>query len=998
MSDRTVKVSLVAQVNNYLSGMEQARKATEGAGKSAEDAAKKYAEQNQAMTSVGTGLVAAGAVAVAATALAVKAAIDWETAWAGVTKTVEGTPAQLAEMEAGLRGLAKELPATHAELAAVAEAAGQLGVKREGVLAFTKTMVDLANTTNLTADEAATSIAQLMNVMQTAPDDVDNLGAALVALGNNGASTERDIIQMAQRIAGAGKVVGLTEAEVLGFANALASVGIEAEAGGSAISRIMTDMAMAVSAGGADLENFAKVAGMSGQDFAVAFKDAPAEAIATFVEGLGGINAAGGDVFKTLADLGQSDIRTSQALLGMANSGDMLRESLDLGSKAWDENTALAAEAEKRYETTASKLQVMANNVNDAAISFGDVFLPAVQGAAAAVGALAEGFGALPQPVQAVVAVTVALAAATALGGGAFLLAIPKIAEYRAALLVLSTSSIPAVAAATTGLMTATTKAGAGLAATAKFLTGPWGVALAAAGVGVKLLSDYIDSLKTSTESWQNVIKNADSSKTLFAAADQGRLVSQLDQAVSSAEDFQHSLDLIANNDFARGFSLSATQLKTSLADIGEQLAATAESDLPSAQQAFALLAEQTDGSKKQLGELLSTMPAFEEALVAQANALDVDITNMSEAERKTALLEIAQGKGATVTETAADAYKAAADEAASLSDQLTELVDMINEANGVGQDAVSSNATWLESLDGITASVDAQKEAFIKLQEDAWLKSHETLDGFKGTLDGFTLSLDQSTASGSANASMLSDVAADAQAAAAAQYEVDKKTMGAKDATDKYVTTLATNKTALENAAIAAGFSADEVKKLSDAVYKTPSQKEINFLVDTAEAQTQVNNFMTLNSGKKIRIAIEGQTTTGGITKANGGIVDYYANGGMRENHVAQIAPAGAWRVWAEEETGGESYIPLAASKRARSLDIWRETGKRLGVAGYANGFVSPQYASASGAGVTSVSVNPEVRVTLSSKGGVDLLKYVDVRVEQAGNDRRRTAENGVR
>ncbi len=73
----------------------------------------------------------------------------------------------------------------------------------------------------------------------------------------------------------------------------------------------------------------------------------------------------------------------------------------------------------------------------------------------------------------------------------------------------------------------------------------------------------------------------------------------------------------------------------------------------------------------------------------------------------------------------------------------------------------------------------------------------------------------------------------------------------------------------------------------------------------------------------------------------ADGGIVDYFADGGMRENHVAEIAPAGAWRVWAEPETGGESYIPLAPEKRARSLDIWAETGKRLGVQGFANGGV---------------------------------------------------------
>jgi TP901 family phage tail tape measure protein len=77
------------------------------------------------------------------------------------------------------------------------------------------------------------------------------------------------------------------------------------------------------------------------------------------------------------------------------------------------------------------------------------------------------------------------------------------------------------------------------------------------------------------------------------------------------------------------------------------------------------------------------------------------------------------------------------------------------------------------------------------------------------------------------------------------------------------------------------------------------------------------------------------GQTRHG----ADGFIMDFYGDGGLRENHVAQIAPAGTWRVWAEDETGGEAYIPLAQSKRARSMEIWAETGRRLGVQGFADG-----------------------------------------------------------
>jgi hypothetical protein len=78
-------------------------------------------------------------------------------------------------------------------------------------------------------------------------------------------------------------------------------------------------------------------------------------------------------------------------------------------------------------------------------------------------------------------------------------------------------------------------------------------------------------------------------------------------------------------------------------------------------------------------------------------------------------------------------------------------------------------------------------------------------------------------------------------------------------------------------------------------------------------------------------------------VLQADGGVVDYFAGG--TEHHVAQIAPAGAWRVWAEPETGGEAYIPLASSKRERSLDIWTEVGKRLGVTfqSFADGALTP-------------------------------------------------------
>ena len=224
------------------------------------------------MTAVGKGFTAVGLLAAAGLGLAAKAAIDWETAWAGVTKTVSGSPEEMAALEVELRKLATTLPATHEEIAGVAEAAGQLGVRRQDIAAFTKTMIDLGVSTNLTADEAATGIAQISNVMGTmareGTEGISRFGATLVALGNDGASTERDILEMAARVAGAAKLIGASESDVLALSNAMASLGIDAELGGGAMQRTMIRINSAVKEGGAGLEKFAKVSGVSAQVFA----------------------------------------------------------------------------------------------------------------------------------------------------------------------------------------------------------------------------------------------------------------------------------------------------------------------------------------------------------------------------------------------------------------------------------------------------------------------------------------------------------------------------------------------------------------------------------------------------------------------------------------------------------------------------------------------------------------------------------------------------------
>ncbi len=308
-----------------------------------------------------------------------KSAIDFESAFAGVEKTVNGTKEQLTELKQGIRDMAKEIPSSTTEIAAVAEAAGQLGIKTKDVLKFSRVMIDLGNSTNLSANDAASTLAKFSNIMGTTADNYERLGSTIVDLGNNFATTEADITNMAMRIAGAGKTIGLSEANVLSLATALSSVGIEAEMGGSAISKTMIKMATAVENGGKNLNEFAKVAGMTTTEFKKCFEEDAVTAISKFIIGLGDTEKAGKSTLAMLNDLGFDEVRLRDTMLRAANASDIFTTAINTGNKAWEENNALTNEANKRYATTKSRMQTSINQIKDLSISLGSKLLPVVQ-------------------------------------------------------------------------------------------------------------------------------------------------------------------------------------------------------------------------------------------------------------------------------------------------------------------------------------------------------------------------------------------------------------------------------------------------------------------------------------------------------------------------------------------------------------------------------------------------------------------------------------------
>ena len=341
---------------------------------------------------VGQNLKVVSTAAAGALGASGAAAIQFESAFAGVKKTSDEVfdangkcVYSYQQLEDGIRSMAKEIPASTTEISQVAEAAGQLGIKTQDVLGFTRVMIDMGNSTNLSAEDAATSIAKFANITglaadtsMTADEKYKKMGSTIVDLGNNYATTEADIMNMATNLASAGTQVGMSESDILALATALSSVGMEAQAGGTAFSKALIEMQLAVETNSDSLKDWADVAGMSTSEFSKKFKEDATGALEAFIEGLSKCGGESDSAIKVLNDMGITETRMRDALLRSANASDVFTSAISTGKNAWEENTALTNEASKRYETTASKLAIMKNNLYDAGITLGNIFLPMI--------------------------------------------------------------------------------------------------------------------------------------------------------------------------------------------------------------------------------------------------------------------------------------------------------------------------------------------------------------------------------------------------------------------------------------------------------------------------------------------------------------------------------------------------------------------------------------------------------------------------------------------
>lgn len=644
MADRVVKVTLTAQVAQYVAGMEKASKATRETGSAAE----KLAKQGEAFQQVGRGMLAVGAVATTALGLAVAKFAEFDKAMSAVQAATHESAANMGLLRDAALDAGDRTVFSASEAANAIEELAKAGVSTADILnGALDGALDLAAAAGIGVAEAAEIASNTLNQFNLEGGDAARVADLLAA--------------------GAGKASG----GVSDLGAALAQVGLVANSTGLTIDETTTALAAFASQGllGSD-------AGTSFKAMLGALTPNSAKA-ATEMERLGisafdaagefvGLEAFAGNLDSSLSGLTDQQRQTS---LEIIFGSDAVRAATALYNEGADgiaEWTDKVSEQGYAAETARIRLDNLLGDVEKLGGAFDTTFIKTGSSANDSLRALTQGatgvvsaIGDLPEPVLAAGLGLGALAGTVGLVGGAALLAVPKVAEFKVALATLSTSG-GAVARGVGGVAGALAIAGTAFAL--------WAANQARA---TATTAEFLDSLDQTTGAVTDYTRELVAKKLAEAdafkdAGKYGITQSELTDAVIKGGD--------------------------AMVAVKEKLDASSEGMVGNQARAATLAARYGDAS-----------------LAAQ------DLSGILEDSRQNFVDEAAAAEGsAESTGNAAEAYQEAAANASELQSNLQDLIATVNEANGVGQDAVSTNSAYQDALAGVQETI-AQAQAGVE-------------------------------------------------------------------------------------------------------------------------------------------------------------------------------------------------------------------------------------------------------------------------------------------
>lgn len=339
-------------------------------------------------------------------------AIDFETSLADVGKVADFANAEaLEQFGKELQKLSSEIPLTVTELAAMAEAGGQMGIAKDQLTGFVEVAAKMATAFKMTGDESGQAIGTLMTVFNLSIPQVEKLGDAINVLGNTTNAKEKEIIDVLTRIGGIGQQFGLSAKELSALAASFLSLGKSPEVAGTAINALLSKLSTA-NVQSKDFKEALGALGISANQLADDISTNPTQALDAFLTKLSSLpKQIQGD---TIGRLFGAEFADDVAAL--VQSLETYRKNL---AGVADENSTAGAmqdEFAKRLKTTQAELDLMKNALNEIAVNLGSTILPAVRALAQGVAEVSKAIATLvdnPFVAGSLIAGMVALAAKT---------------------------------------------------------------------------------------------------------------------------------------------------------------------------------------------------------------------------------------------------------------------------------------------------------------------------------------------------------------------------------------------------------------------------------------------------------------------------------------------------------------------------------------------------------------------------------------------------------
>ena len=759
MPERSVKVSLVAQVSGYISGMQAAAQKTRELGSESE----KLNQKREAIEGFGKAAFSAGAVAAAGVALAAAKYAEFDQAISSVQAATHASADEMVAFRDAAIDAGANTVFTATEAANAIEELAKAGVSSADILGGGLSgALDLASAGELKVADAAQIAATAMTQFNVKGSEVPHIADLLAAGAGKAQGSVSDLSQALNQGGLVASQAGFSIEETTGTLAAFASAGLLGSDAGTSLKTAIIQ-----------LQNPSKQASATMKQYGIDVYDSS-----------GNMLSFGAIAEQLQTRLGKYSDEQRNAALATIFGNDAVRAANVLYSQGADgiaDWTTKVNDQGYAAETARIKLDNLKGDVEKLGGAFDTAIIKTGSSANGSLRELVQTatflvdtLGSVPQPVLAAGLGLGVLTAAVGLTGGAALVAVPKLAVFKAQLDTMG------VSLKTAALRTV----GAGAAFT--------GITL-----GIGALVAMQARAKAGTEELTSTLDEQTGALTKYSRASVAR-----------------RLEEGGEYEAARKAGITQRELTDAVLEGGDALDAV----------------QKRLGSRNTFGGMFTG--ASYEAGVAQLNIKNVadSVQDSQEAFRSQKKANDESGASAA---SVAEQYKQEAAQVSDLANELSDLVAQFDALNGVNQDAISANASYQEALAGLADQVAQQKES----------------------TKGYTTSLDENTAIGAGNASMLSDLANKAQEAASKQLDVDRSTMSAKDAAEKYAGTLAAQRRKFIESATAAGFNAGEVKKLADRVFQLPSEKQISILANTKQAQTDLDAFITRNDGRVISV-----------------------------------------------------------------------------------------------------------------------------------------------